>query len=514
MTSDVTMRRLSFSVAPGHDIASITAKLHDISSGLEQVNQDVQQKTDTVKSAAIRHQHLGGGKQSLKRQLQSLKSSLLNLGQKETFSESILGFYEGLDYKSEADRSAGAVEAAEEDLKELKKANEQDQDQLTEAIRMVCSNHDQYQTTMHQVAQRLSTTGVAVQLMQESRAAPEAAKDLSDEEGDDCDLVALLALESERATALEGQIAEAEASCTDLQAALAAEQEHEEQRKIEIRDIEEEKYDELLSIMAMPWSGISDVAVEGDMLRVSLSQRVSSSMDPHQGEEATVEHKLSIYLNPDNGRLTSATLEPLSFDIAPEVECARFIGGGGTLSYLLAAVRGHASKTFALRPAGALDSPIMRAQLPGCGLEAEVDVPFGWPDNGHCLKLVAVEAPERALDCHALLASIRAATPVLNGAAGNTMPLNEFLALVDTIAKAATPVLNGAAGNTMPLNEFLALAATPVLNGAAGNTMPLNEFLALFDTIAKPLNMDTPFFGPIPSYAWESAMEIEVVGWR
>ena len=92
----------------------------------------------------------------IKRQLQSLKSSLLNLGQKELFSEAILNFNEMQDYRAEAERCAAAVEAAEEDLKDLKKENQQDEEHLNEAIRMIETYHEQHQQVMARIAQRLA----------------------------------------------------------------------------------------------------------------------------------------------------------------------------------------------------------------------------------------------------------------------------------------------------------------------------------------------------------------------
>lgn len=52
----------------------------------------------------------------------------------------ILSFSEMHDYKVEADRSAAALESAEEDLKDLKKANQQVK-KMVVMLRRVCIKH-------------------------------------------------------------------------------------------------------------------------------------------------------------------------------------------------------------------------------------------------------------------------------------------------------------------------------------------------------------------------------------
>ena len=169
MSSDVA----SFSFAPmpsSMDVGGsrtrldVAGKLDVLNSKFDQHCRSIDGRVNDAKALVLK-QIPGNmaGKQVLKRQLQSLKSSLLNLGQKEFFSEggkgmqsshneiqqhasqacdheqlkgrslsqthvamllsAILSFSEMHDYKVEADRSAAALESAEEDLKDLKKAN-------------------------------------------------------------------------------------------------------------------------------------------------------------------------------------------------------------------------------------------------------------------------------------------------------------------------------------------------------------------------------------------------------
>jgi hypothetical protein len=67
------------------------------------------------------------------------------------FPAAILSFSEAYDFKPEADRTATALESAEEDLKDLKKANHQDEEHLREAIQLI----EQYQDQQAQVLTRL-----------------------------------------------------------------------------------------------------------------------------------------------------------------------------------------------------------------------------------------------------------------------------------------------------------------------------------------------------------------------
>ena len=58
-------------------------------------------------------------------QLSSIVTALPLVLPSNSSHAAIRSYHENQDYKPEADRSAGAVESAEEDLKDLKKANEQ-----------------------------------------------------------------------------------------------------------------------------------------------------------------------------------------------------------------------------------------------------------------------------------------------------------------------------------------------------------------------------------------------------
>jgi hypothetical protein len=54
---------------------------------LEALSSAVDARVSSVNDAAQRQHQVTGGKQTIKRQMQSLKSTILNLGQKEAFAE-------------------------------------------------------------------------------------------------------------------------------------------------------------------------------------------------------------------------------------------------------------------------------------------------------------------------------------------------------------------------------------------------------------------------------------------
>ena len=81
--TDVSLTRLSLG---GDDV--LRAKLSDIGSAFDQHCQSIENRASDAKAQVLKQLNgAGGGRQVLKRQLQGLKSSLLNLGQKEFFSE-------------------------------------------------------------------------------------------------------------------------------------------------------------------------------------------------------------------------------------------------------------------------------------------------------------------------------------------------------------------------------------------------------------------------------------------
>eukprot|EP00967_Tisochrysis_lutea_P021425 scaffold24331_cov22-Tisochrysis_lutea.AAC.1 len=157
-------------------------------------------------------------------------------------------FFRSSDFKPEADRAAGAVESAEEDLKDLKKINQQDEEGLRHMVQTVASYHDQYQSVVARIAQRLA---LSKQEWQEYEASKQpldtSCSDKAIEVGDmhaSCMCIRLLRLgvccarlkkisghrceeqeaalsqESARASRLESEIAAAQMDCTDTEAAV------------------------------------------------------------------------------------------------------------------------------------------------------------------------------------------------------------------------------------------------------------------------------------------------------
>ncbi|KAF5836818.1 hypothetical protein DUNSADRAFT_5358 [Dunaliella salina] len=132
-TSGLGFPRTSHNAADALEIrdvvapANIADKLEELTVCLDTLNKSVSDHASDTGQAAVQQMQGVCSDQMLKRQLQSLKASFINLGQKESFAEAIKTFSKSSDFKPETDRAAGAVESAEEDLKDLKKINQQEE---------------------------------------------------------------------------------------------------------------------------------------------------------------------------------------------------------------------------------------------------------------------------------------------------------------------------------------------------------------------------------------------------
>eukprot|EP00200_Dunaliella_tertiolecta_P006357 CAMPEP_0202357742 /NCGR_PEP_ID=MMETSP1126-20121109/11654_1 /ASSEMBLY_ACC=CAM_ASM_000457 /TAXON_ID=3047 /ORGANISM="Dunaliella tertiolecta, Strain CCMP1320" /LENGTH=374 /DNA_ID=CAMNT_0048950697 /DNA_START=53 /DNA_END=1177 /DNA_ORIENTATION=+ len=335
---------------------NIAEKLEELTVCLDTLNKSVSDHASDTSQAAVQQMQGVCSDQMLKRQLQSLKASFINLGQKESFAEAIKTFFRSSDFKPEADRAAGAVESAEEDLKDLKKINQQDEEGLRHMVQTVASYHDQYQSVVARIAQRLA---LSKQEWQEYEASKQPLDTSCSDKAIEEEQEAALSQESARASRLESEIAAAQMDCTDTEAAVQAQLDDIAVLKAEVAQLQAIKEDqvkeadshlrrsnewceEMIEVMSRT-TGLSLVSIEEDCVHVRLEQEVPVNVGASEGthsvsEEKTIEHTLSMYLVPNSSRLHFAHLSPQSVDISREVEFAK--QKNGSLQLLVNAVRG------------------------------------------------------------------------------------------------------------------------------------------------------------------------------
>ncbi|KAG1677221.1 hypothetical protein FOA52_013419 [Chlamydomonas sp. UWO 241] len=324
------------------DEAHLKAQLIELLSECEKHSRGAEDRAGAARDQATKQTQAHAGRTLLKRQLQSLKSSMQNLGQKASFSEAILSFSDAHDYKAEAERTAAALESAEEDLKDLKKANHQDEGDLCEAIRVVEARQEQLQASLARLDQRLEVCAHDLSSLGTDKLPPDATQlpEGVTEEG----LEEAVAEAQQEAQRLEAELARTEASCQDLEGDLVAHDTEmarmqaettrqravqlDESRAIDDRHAAAASWCDTLSAIATQLTGTSVEHIGEDELRVRL-------MGPAEGQEHVVHARLAS----GGADLASATVSPA--DGVPSAEglvgFARESGGG--LPLLLNLVR-------------------------------------------------------------------------------------------------------------------------------------------------------------------------------
>ncbi|GFH21083.1 uncharacterized protein HaLaN_18319 [Haematococcus lacustris] len=235
------VKKLSFTSDQAGGIEALSERSELYSRKLDALKSQLDERSAIVIQQALKANVGLPSRQSLKRQLQSLKATFLSLGQKEAFTEGqckqllahpaaalLLGtlaascvpsaaiktYNARHNYKPEADRALEAIETAEEDLKDLKKVNQQDEEQLQHLVQTLAGYHDQCQA----VVARAGSAAARVAEEDERAVAIETA------------IAAARQQHLDTSSALEAQVAEMERMQAELEQ-LEASQEQEGQRE-------------------------------------------------------------------------------------------------------------------------------------------------------------------------------------------------------------------------------------------------------------------------------------------
>ncbi|GAX83633.1 hypothetical protein CEUSTIGMA_g11057.t1 [Chlamydomonas eustigma] len=350
-TSDIAKRlafqdlSITLNRIPDANFDSLKAKVVNIRRSHDANCQSMKTRSlDLHEKTKKQASEIGQNRLILKRQLQGLKSSLLNLGQKEFFSEAILKFSEHHDYKSEAERSSAALESAEEDLKDMKKANQQDEEQLLEAIQMIESYQEQFTQTSTRLAAKMEEADKSMSELEVVQTAPPLSPlPASSHE----DMEVLLAREALQAMTLEADLARMEASCRDLEGDVKSNEAEIAHMEADINRLEALKQDEAKLTEERYEGALTWTSTVMDILKRSTGVSISSIAEDSiclkiNGVVAAEPYQLTAYLKPGTSILQKAVLEPTisGIDMPLLVKYVEEVSGG--LPLLLTLVRGAA----------------------------------------------------------------------------------------------------------------------------------------------------------------------------
>ncbi|GFH31645.1 uncharacterized protein HaLaN_30726 [Haematococcus lacustris] len=289
------VKKLSFTSDQAGGIEALSERSELYSRKLDALKSQLDERSALVIQQALKANVGLPSRQSLKRQLQSLKATFLSLGQKEAFTEAIKTYNARHNYKPEADRALEAIETAEEDLKDLKKVNQQDEEQLQHLVQTLAGYHDQCQAVV-------ARAGSAA-----ARVAEEDERAVAIETG----IAAARQQHLDTSSALEAQVAEMERMQAELEQ-LEASQEQEGQREAHLTAWCQE-----LEAVVSQATGIALLSTGSDWVTLRM---VAGEATPAGDVES--DYTLSVRLWPGTSCVRSAELDPPDLDLTPEVEAA------------------------------------------------------------------------------------------------------------------------------------------------------------------------------------------------
>ncbi|KAJ9505777.1 hypothetical protein QJQ45_021479 [Haematococcus lacustris] len=231
-------------------------------------------------------------------------------------------------YKPEADRALEAIETAEEDLKDLKKVNQQDEEQLQHLVQTLAGYHDQCQAVVARAVQQLALAQMESQRHQSQHRQRQLSQDMATL----CvpgSAAARVAEEDERAIAIETAIAAARQQHLDTSSALEAQMAEMERMQAELEQLEASQEQEgqreahltawcqELEAVVSQATGIALLSTGSDWVTLRM---VAGEATPAGDVES--DYTLSVRLWPGTSCVRSAELDPPDLDLTPEVEAA------------------------------------------------------------------------------------------------------------------------------------------------------------------------------------------------
>lgn len=369
----------------------------------------------------------------LKRQFSSLKNTFLHYEVKNEFLAELL---DGRPHGDEGEllhHFEAEVEASVVQLRQLKQANEEAEEGISELVAGAAAAHDAFERQRVAVAGELARLQQQVAQHERDVEAQQAALPELPEGPAEQECQAALAAATEEVRELEAAIAAGMAEAQELSTAIAEEREESEALRAQLGDLESQNAqqgdkveanarflstsqwcDEAASTLTL-LGGLSLLHISRDAVHLKLGTAypVGAVSGPDPGPCATGDHELSLHLQPGGGSVSSAQLTPADVCIDDIVEAAREVaahsvnGSGPRLDFVVREVQAclgawlhRQALVEEVRQAGrfivllhSADCRSLKAKL-SQAVEVEVRLVASWPGSVDVVQVAGISGAE------------------------------------------------------------------------------------------------------------------------